>query len=197
MQLRRIPLVHRLPYADFRSCPTSLERHVNAAGTHIDAPDSQQPRGVKATCLRRHQLATQAAYRSPDHQSRRREARMASSIQQSEASASAAAESTAPPQKATVLDAVRTIDPLADLQRLPNMPCARYSLLFGIVAGVSVGAMRFIFSRAGRRGGKSLGRGGGRCELGRRRMGSWQSWSVVSPAFWSASDFWLSSARVD
>ncbi|GAA5985627.1 hypothetical protein JCM10908_007048 [Rhodotorula pacifica] len=56
------------------------------------------------------------------------------------------------PQKATVLDAVRTIDPLSDLQRLPNMPCARYSLLFGIVAGVSVGAMRFIFSRTGRRG---------------------------------------------
>ncbi|BGP58254.1 hypothetical protein JCM8202v2_005915 [Rhodotorula sphaerocarpa] len=55
-------------------------------------------------------------------------------------------------QKATVFDAVRTIDPLSDLQRLPNMPCARYSLLFGIVAGVSVGALRFIFSRAGRRG---------------------------------------------
>ncbi|GAA5877318.1 hypothetical protein JCM3774_001635 [Rhodotorula dairenensis] len=58
----------------------------------------------------------------------------------------------ATPQKPTVFDAVRTIDPLTDLQRLPNMPCARYSLLFGIVAGVSVGAMRFVFSRAGRRG---------------------------------------------
>ena len=82
---------------------------------------------------------------------------MASSLQQPEASASPA-DATPQPQKATVLDAVRTIDPLSDLQRLPNMPCARYSLLFGIVAGVSVGAMRFIFSRAGRRG--SL-RGGG------------------------------------
>lgn len=83
---------------------------------------------------------------------------MASSLPQPEALAPTAADATPPPQKATVLDAVRTIDPLSDLQRLPNMPCARYSLLFGIVAGVSVGAMRFVFSRAGRRG--SL-RGGG------------------------------------
>lgn len=45
--------------------------------------------------------------------------------------------------------------------------------------------------------GESLERGGGRCELGRRRMGSRQSRRVVSPAFWSASDFVLSIVSAD
>jgi len=48
------------------------------------------------------------------------------------------------------MDALSTINPLADLQRLPQVPCARYSLMFGILAGSSVGALRFVFSRAGR-----------------------------------------------
>ncbi|GAA5920996.1 hypothetical protein JCM1841_003249 [Sporobolomyces salmonicolor] len=68
-------------------------------------------------------------------------------------SAEASDSSSAPrstPQKATLLDAVKTINPVQDLQRLPSMPCARYSLLFGIVAGTSVGALRFLFSRSGR-----------------------------------------------
>ncbi|BGP20105.1 hypothetical protein JCM10213_002644 [Rhodosporidiobolus nylandii] len=56
------------------------------------------------------------------------------------------------PQKATILDAARTISPVSDLQRLPDIPCARYSLLFGIVAGAAVGGLRFVFSRTGRRG---------------------------------------------
>ncbi|GAA5865576.1 hypothetical protein JCM1840_001447 [Sporobolomyces johnsonii] len=54
------------------------------------------------------------------------------------------------PQKPTILDAAKTINPIEDLQRLPSMPCARYSLLFGMVAGASVGGLRFIFSRTGR-----------------------------------------------
>ncbi|KAJ8291760.1 Cytochrome c oxidase assembly protein cox20, mitochondrial [Rhodotorula toruloides] len=57
-----------------------------------------------------------------------------------------------PSRKPTLLDAAKTISPLTDLQRLPSMPCARTSLLFGIVAGASIGGMRFVFSRAGRRG---------------------------------------------
>jgi len=55
-----------------------------------------------------------------------------------------------PPSQPTVMAAISTISPLEDLQRLPQIPCARYSLMFGILAGSSVGALRFIFSRAGR-----------------------------------------------
>lgn len=47
----------------------------------------------------------------------------------------------------SVLDALSTISPLSDLKALPNVPCARYSLLFGILAGASVGSIRFIFAR--------------------------------------------------
>ncbi|GAA6008331.1 hypothetical protein JCM10207_000088 [Rhodosporidiobolus poonsookiae] len=56
------------------------------------------------------------------------------------------------PQKPTILDAAKTISPLQDLQKLPSVPCARQALLYGIVAGASVGALRFVFSRVGRRG---------------------------------------------
>ncbi|GAA5864058.1 hypothetical protein JCM8547_005121 [Rhodosporidiobolus lusitaniae] len=57
-----------------------------------------------------------------------------------------------PPQKLTILDAARTISPLQDLQKLPQIPCSRNALLFGIVAGASVGGLRFVFSRTARRG---------------------------------------------
>ncbi|SCZ90625.1 BZ3500_MvSof-1268-A1-R1_Chr1-3g02109 [Microbotryum saponariae] len=55
------------------------------------------------------------------------------------------------PSKPGILDALHTISPLDDIKKLPSIPCARYSLLFGIVAGVSVGALRFLFGT--RRGG--------------------------------------------
>ncbi|KAI5481833.1 hypothetical protein MNV49_000110 [Pseudohyphozyma bogoriensis] len=48
-----------------------------------------------------------------------------------------------------ILDAFATIDPVKDLKNLPTMPCARTSLMFGIVAGVSIGAVRFLFARGG------------------------------------------------
>ncbi|SCV68596.1 BQ2448_717 [Microbotryum intermedium] len=53
--------------------------------------------------------------------------------------------------KPGIFDALHTISPLEDIKKLPSIPCARYSLLFGIVAGVSVGALRFLFGS--RRGG--------------------------------------------
>lgn len=87
-------------------------------------------------------------------------------------------------QKATVFDAVRTIDPLSDLQRLPNMPCARYSLLFGIVAGVSVGALRFIFSRAGRRGTLRGGSGSPWSEAAIAANWAVGAWGVGSLGAW-------------
>ncbi|GAA5945674.1 hypothetical protein JCM3775_000006 [Rhodotorula graminis] len=80
-----------------------------------------------------------------------------------------------PQHKPSVLDAAKTIRPLEDLQRLPNMPCARYSLLFGIVAGVSVGCLRFVFSRTARRG--TLMGGGG--DAGRwAEVGAAANWAV-------------------
>ncbi|KAL8292154.1 hypothetical protein RQP46_001620 [Phenoliferia psychrophenolica] len=54
--------------------------------------------------------------------------------------------------KPTYLDALKTVQPLSDLQKLPSVPCARYALLFGIVSGTSVGCLRFLFNRkSGRR----------------------------------------------
>ncbi|GAA5970657.1 hypothetical protein JCM3765_001184 [Sporobolomyces pararoseus] len=86
------------------------------------------------------------------------------------------------PQKPTVLDAVKTINPVQDLQRLPSMPCARSSLLFGIVAGASIGGLRFIFSRGGR----------GTLNGGNNRMGefgaaaNWAvgAWGIASLGAW-------------
>ncbi|GJN94335.1 hypothetical protein Rhopal_007409-T1 [Rhodotorula paludigena] len=86
------------------------------------------------------------------------------------------------PQKATLLDAAKTIRPLEDLSRLPQMPCARYSLLFGIVAGASVGALRFVFSRAGRRGTLMGGGGSAWSEVGMAANWAVGAWGVGSLA---------------
>lgn len=53
----------------------------------------------------------------------------------------------AEPQSAFIT-ALYSINPLQDFAALPSIPCARYSLLFGIVAGASVGSLRFIFARS-------------------------------------------------
>lgn len=90
----------------------------------------------------------------------------------------------APAPKATVLDAMRTIDPVSDLQRLPNMPCARYSLLFGIVAGVSVGALRFLFARTGRRGTLRGGTEGPWSQVGVAANWAVGAWGVASLGAW-------------
>ncbi|GAA5908539.1 hypothetical protein JCM8208_002658 [Rhodotorula glutinis] len=91
-----------------------------------------------------------------------------------------------PQHKPSVLDAAKTIRPLEDLQRLPNMPCARYSLLFGIVAGVSVGSLRFVFSRTARRG-TLMGGGGGSgrwAEVGAAANWAVGAWGVGSLGAW-------------
>ncbi|POY75528.1 hypothetical protein BMF94_1431 [Rhodotorula taiwanensis] len=93
-------------------------------------------------------------------------------------------EVSAPAPKATVLDAMRTIDPVSDLQRLPNMPCARYSLLFGIVAGVSVGALRFLFARTGRRGTLRGGAEGPWSQVGVAANWAVGAWGVASLGAW-------------
>lgn len=62
------------------------------------------------------------------------------------------------------------------------MPCARSSLLFGIVAGASIGGLRFIFSRGGR----------GTLNGGNNRMGefgaaaNWAvgAWGIASLGAW-------------
>lgn len=73
--------------------------------------------------------------------------------------------------------ALSTISPLEDLQRLPSIPCARYSLLFGIIAGTSVGALRFVFSRG-------TGAGGRMSEVGRAANWAVGAWGVGSLGAW-------------
>jgi len=87
-----------------------------------------------------------------------------------------------PPQKPTVLDAVKTINPVQDLQRLPSMPCARTSLLFGIVAGASIGGLRFVFSRGGR---GTLNGGNNRWgEMGAAANWAVGAWGIASLGAW-------------
>ncbi|GAA6021406.1 hypothetical protein JCM11491_006698 [Sporobolomyces phaffii] len=87
-----------------------------------------------------------------------------------------------PPQKPTVLDAVKTINPVQDLQRLPSMPCARTSLLFGIAAGAAVGGLRFLFSRGGR---GTLAGGNDRWgEVGAAANWAVGAWGVASLGAW-------------
>ncbi|GAA5926591.1 Cox20p [Sporobolomyces koalae] len=85
-------------------------------------------------------------------------------------------------QKPTVLDAVKTINPVQDLQKLPSMPCARSSLLFGIVAGASIGGLRFIFSRGGR---GTLAGGNNRLgEIGAAANWAVGAWGIASLGAW-------------
>ncbi|GAA5872173.1 hypothetical protein JCM16303_001000 [Sporobolomyces ruberrimus] len=87
-----------------------------------------------------------------------------------------------PSQKPTVFDAVKTINPVQDLQRLPSMPCARTSLLFGIVAGASIGGLRFIFSRGGR---GTLAGGNNRWgEMGAAANWAVGAWGIGSLGAW-------------
>ncbi|CAE6518183.1 unnamed protein product [Rhizoctonia solani] len=46
------------------------------------------------------------------------------------------------------LEAIKRIDPVQDFKRIPSMPCARESLLYGIGTGASIGGIRFISSRS-------------------------------------------------
>ncbi|KAJ1303375.1 hypothetical protein OPQ81_011569 [Rhizoctonia solani] len=46
------------------------------------------------------------------------------------------------------LEAIKRIDPVEDFKRIPSMPCARESLLYGIGTGAGIGGIRFISSRS-------------------------------------------------
>lgn len=81
-----------------------------------------------------------------------------------------------PPQSEFVT-AVKSISPLTDLANLPSVPGARYALLFGIVAGVSIGSLRFLFSR----GGKGKGRFG---EIGAAANWAVGAFGVASLGAW-------------
>ena len=73
-------------------------------------------------------------------------------------------------QKPTVLDAVKTINPVQDLQRLPSMPCA------------SIGGLRFIFSRGGR---GTLNGGNNRLgEFGAAANWAVGAWGIASLGAW-------------
>jgi hypothetical protein len=62
------------------------------------------------------------------------------------------------------------------------MPCARSSLLFGIVAGASIGGLRFIFSRGGR---GTLNGGNNRMgELGAAANWAVGAWGIASLGAW-------------
>ncbi|CDR46273.1 hypothetical protein NBRC10512_007370 [Rhodotorula toruloides] len=95
-----------------------------------------------------------------------------------------ASSSTEPSRKPSLLDAAKTISPLTDLQRLPSMPCARTSLLFGIVAGASIGGMRFVFSRAGRRGTLRGDTAGPWSEVGSAANWAVAAWGIGSLGAW-------------
>ncbi|GAA5981569.1 hypothetical protein JCM11641_004100 [Rhodosporidiobolus odoratus] len=88
-----------------------------------------------------------------------------------------------PAQKPTILDAARTISPITDLQRLPEIPCSRNSLLFGIVAGAAVGGLRFVFSRTARRG-RLYGGESGWSEIGSAANWAVGAWGVGSLGAW-------------
>ncbi|QRV92464.1 hypothetical protein RhiJN_20482 [Ceratobasidium sp. AG-Ba] len=45
------------------------------------------------------------------------------------------------------LEAIKRIDPIDDFRRIPSMPCARESLLYGIGTGAGIGGIRFLSSR--------------------------------------------------
>ncbi|KAM0790490.1 hypothetical protein ACM66B_003364 [Microbotryomycetes sp. NB124-2] len=89
---------------------------------------------------------------------------------------------------ASFTDALKTISPLTDLQKLPSIPCARFSLLFGIVAGTSIGSLRFLFSHSGswsRRVGSlktaaAAAGGGGGYDRRWQNVGSAANWAVGS-----------------
>ncbi|GAA5917723.1 hypothetical protein JCM6882_009361 [Rhodosporidiobolus microsporus] len=90
-----------------------------------------------------------------------------------------------PAQKPTILDAAKTISPVSDLQRLPQIPCARQALLFGIMAGASVGGLRFIFSRVGGRRGSLYGGGGSAWgEVGTAANWAVGAWGIGSLGAW-------------
>ncbi|CAE6458240.1 unnamed protein product [Rhizoctonia solani] len=42
----------------------------------------------------------------------------------------------------------KRIDPVQDFKRIPSMPCARESLLYGIGTGAGIGGIRFVSSRS-------------------------------------------------
>lgn len=42
----------------------------------------------------------------------------------------------------------KRIDPVADFKRIPSMPCARESLLYGIGTGAGIGGIRYVSSRS-------------------------------------------------
>lgn len=42
----------------------------------------------------------------------------------------------------------KRIDPIQDFKRIPSMPCARESLLYGIGTGAGIGGIRFLSSRS-------------------------------------------------
>ncbi|CAE6415664.1 unnamed protein product [Rhizoctonia solani] len=46
------------------------------------------------------------------------------------------------------LEAIKRIDPVQDFKRIPSMPCARESLMYGIGTGAGIGGIRFISSRS-------------------------------------------------
>ncbi|KAH7336937.1 hypothetical protein B0J17DRAFT_718849 [Rhizoctonia solani] len=46
------------------------------------------------------------------------------------------------------VEAIKRIDPVQDFKRIPSMPCARESLLYGIGTGAGIGGIRFISSRS-------------------------------------------------
>ncbi|GAA5821025.1 hypothetical protein JCM11251_001926 [Rhodosporidiobolus azoricus] len=88
-------------------------------------------------------------------------------------------------QKPSLLDAAKTISPVSDLQRLPQIPCARQALLFGIMAGASVGGLRFIFSRVGgRRGSLYGGAAGGWGDIGTAANWAVGAWGLGSLGAW-------------
>ncbi|CAE6493271.1 unnamed protein product [Rhizoctonia solani] len=54
------------------------------------------------------------------------------------------------PEAATsrTFEALKRIDPVEDFKRIPSMPCARESLLYGIGTGAGIGGIRFMGSRS-------------------------------------------------
>lgn len=51
----------------------------------------------------------------------------------------------------TITNAIKTIKP-AELLQVTSIPCARTSLLYGILGGIIIGSTKFFLTRSGRTG---------------------------------------------
>ena len=117
---------------------SATPRNVSKQNHEATAQSSNPRKNKRATSIHPIRVGALSPPNSP------RMATAPSTPDRSSSASSPAASSSNPPSK--FLAALSTINPTTDFANLTTYPCARYSLLFGITAGFSVGLLRFLFS---------------------------------------------------